>query len=433
FFPINIISPYCNTWKIEALVGTKSEIKYWRKFDGTGKWFSIVLYDSSGEIRATAFEQQVDEFYDQLQVGKIYEISKARVVSANKKYWSVIKNEYELYFGRETIINEVLDKDPSNFMTFNFVKISDLFEYEKDEIIDVIGLVTNVSDIQEIVIKSTQRNANKRNITIIDQSKYQVTLTLWGSNAEKFDNSLLKHVIACKNVRVGDFQGRNLTLLNDSQAIRDPKIKETKSLLDWYNVHGSYSKFTPLNASRFTMQYDDDIKTLEQIKYEKLGQDDNVDSFLIMATITYIKKGTISYTACPTCYKKVIEKDNEWQCGKCSQSYQEPEHRYLLSCVLGDFTDNTMLTFFNDTADSIMGINVKELIRLKDEDEDSYHSCFEEASCKPYFIKCRAKTNTYITENTYEERSSVRYNAMSIAPVDYVIRAKKLYQIISNM
>ncbi|RIB15784.1 hypothetical protein C2G38_2092510, partial [Gigaspora rosea] len=44
-------------------------------------------------------------------------------------------------------------------------------------------------------------------------------------------------------------------------------------------------------------------------------------------------------------------------------------------------------------------------------------------------LKCRAKTDAYITENTYEERSSVRYNAMSIAPVDYVILAKKLYQI----
>ncbi|RIB03993.1 hypothetical protein C2G38_2121746, partial [Gigaspora rosea] len=44
-------------------------------------------------------------------------------------------------------------------------------------------------------------------------------------------------------------------------------------------------------------------------------------------------------------------------------------------------------------------------------------------------LKCRAKTDTYITENTYEERSSVRYNAISIAPVDYVIHAKKLYQI----
>ncbi|KAF0545624.1 replication factor-a protein [Gigaspora margarita] len=429
FFPISTLSPYYNTWKIEALVGTKSDVRYWKKFDGTGKWFSVVLYDSSGEIRATAFEQQVDEFYDQLQVGKLYEISKAKVGSSNKKYSSIIKNEYELFLGRETIIREVLDKDTSNFMAFNFVKISDLFEYEKDEIIDIIGLVIEVSNFQEITIKSTRRNVNKRSITMIDQSQYQVTLALWSSNAEKFDKSLLNHVIACKNVRVGDFQGRNLTLLNDSLVIRDPKIKETKALLDWYNINGSNLKFT-----KFTMQYNDDIKTLEQVKYEKLGQDDKVDFFLIMATITFIKKGTISYPACPTCFKKVNQIDNEWQCVKCSQSYKEPEHRYILSAILTDFTGNSILTFFNDTADKIMEIDVNELLRLRDEDEDRYHSYFENATCKSYFIKCRAKTDTYITENenTYEERSSVRYNAMDVSPVDYVIRAKKLYQIISD-
>ncbi|CAG8729132.1 10933_t:CDS:1, partial [Dentiscutata heterogama] len=368
FSPINLLSPYDNRWKIEALVVTKSSIKYWQKFDGTGRWFTVVLSDSSGDIRATAFGQQVDEFYDKLQVGKLYEISKAKVNPANKKY-SSLKNDYELIIARETIIREVLDKDSSNFMAFNFVKISDLIEYEKDDIIDVVGFVINVSDIQEITTKS-RRNVNKRGITIIDQSKHQVALALWGQQAEKYDNSLLHQVIACKNVRVGDFQGRNISLVIDSFLIIDPNIKEAKELRDWYNLHGSHSTFTSLNVSKFMMQYGDDIKTLEQAKCERLGQDNNVDFFVIMATILFIKKGVFTYPACPTCYKKVIKNNNnEWQCGKCSQSYHEPEHRYLMTVSIADFTGYTILTFFNETAASIMGNEANELIRLEEENE----------------------------------------------------------------
>lgn len=63
--------------------------------------------DDSGEIRATGFNQQVDQFFDMLQEGKAYLISKARVNIA-KKQFNNVNNEYELMLGNETEISLVI-------------------------------------------------------------------------------------------------------------------------------------------------------------------------------------------------------------------------------------------------------------------------------------------------------------------------------------
>ena len=63
--------------------------------------------DESGEIKATGFNNAVDEFYDKLQEGKVYYISKARVNLAKKKF-SNLPNDYELSLERNTEIEEVL-------------------------------------------------------------------------------------------------------------------------------------------------------------------------------------------------------------------------------------------------------------------------------------------------------------------------------------
>lgn len=51
--------------------------------------------DETGEIRATGFNDVVDNLYNKLEEGKVYLISKARVNIA-KKQFSNVNNEYEI-------------------------------------------------------------------------------------------------------------------------------------------------------------------------------------------------------------------------------------------------------------------------------------------------------------------------------------------------
>lgn len=66
--PIAGLSPYQNKWTIKARVTAKSPIRTWANARGEGKLFSIDLVDESGEIRATAFKDQCDKYYDMIEV-----------------------------------------------------------------------------------------------------------------------------------------------------------------------------------------------------------------------------------------------------------------------------------------------------------------------------------------------------------------------------
>jgi len=58
-------------WTIRGRVTQKSNIRTWSNSRGEGKLFSINLMDESAEIRATAFNQEVDKFYNLIDVNKV--------------------------------------------------------------------------------------------------------------------------------------------------------------------------------------------------------------------------------------------------------------------------------------------------------------------------------------------------------------------------
>lgn len=91
--------------------------------------------------------------------------------------------------------------------------------------IDIIVIVTNVGDLAEITtrnnkkVRSRRINAvlvslncwglqtQKRDLVVVDNSKIQTRLTLWGKQAEQFSVPAAP-VIAFKGVRVSEFNGK---------------------------------------------------------------------------------------------------------------------------------------------------------------------------------------------------------------------------------
>jgi replication factor A1 len=68
---------------------------------------------------------------------------------------------------------------------------------------------------------------------------FQVTLTLWGSQAEEFDGSL-QPVLAVKNGRINEFGGgKSVSLLQTSVLQVNPDITEAHELRGWFDNIGS--------------------------------------------------------------------------------------------------------------------------------------------------------------------------------------------------
>jgi replication factor A1 len=64
-------------WTLKARVTSRSEKKKWSNQKGEGQLFSVTLMDETGEIKATAFNNAVDQLYDLLEEGKASHVSDA--------------------------------------------------------------------------------------------------------------------------------------------------------------------------------------------------------------------------------------------------------------------------------------------------------------------------------------------------------------------
>ena len=75
------------------------------------------------------FNEAAKKFFDKLEIGKVYYISKGTVKRANKQY-STVNNDYEMtlsqYSQVEEVINESMDVPKRKF---NFVPIDQLGTY----------------------------------------------------------------------------------------------------------------------------------------------------------------------------------------------------------------------------------------------------------------------------------------------------------------
>lgn len=415
------LSPYHNRWAIKARIINKSEVKRFANVKGEGKLFSCTCIDGTGEIRMTAFGETVDKFFDLILEGQVYYISNAQVKIAKRQFG--VRNEYEIHLEPSSVVNLARDAGEIPSLKFVFVPIAQITTLEKDATCDVIGIIKEAGDLGSITTKTTQKQLSKRDLTLLDTSGCSIRVTLWGTQAEQFQDVGDYPIMAIRGVRVSDYNGRTLSTLSSSTIVMNPDMREAHELRGWFDAQGihqeSRSVSTAASMGGGLASAKDDRKTISQIKEDHLGQGDKPDFFSLPATIVYIKSdATVSYTACPTdgCNKKVIEEGpNMWRCEKCSRVYDHCDHRYILSLQVADHTGQTWLNAFNETGEQLLGKTAEELYYLRQSDEAAYGNVFKEALFKSYMFRIRAK------QENYQGEMKLRCNilaALSITPED---------------
>jgi replication factor A1 len=326
--PIDSLSPYQNKWVIKARCTSKSAMRTWSNAKGEGKLFSFDLCDESGEIRATAFRDQAEKYYDMIEVDKVYYISKCQLKAANKQY-SKLKNDYEMTVGNDTVIQECLDKSQIPEIKYEFVQIADIGEREPGSIVDVIGICKDVTDLTNFTSKAG-RDMTKREVTLVDQTSAAITLTLWGDDARNF-NGFDQPVVLVRGAKVGEYGGGK-TLSGGNSVKINPDITEGHRLRGWFDM-GTNTEFKSL-STRTQGNMTTEFVSFKEAKVNNLGSGDKPDYFSTVGFIHNIKAANSFYKACPNqdCNKKLHDNDNgTWRCEKCNTDVTSFKYRLLMN------------------------------------------------------------------------------------------------------
>ncbi|XP_049768899.1 replication protein A 70 kDa DNA-binding subunit-like isoform X2 [Schistocerca cancellata] len=230
--PVAKLSPYREEWRIEARVVNKTPIIYSNK-SREGKRFYMEFVDKSGEILATAFDEQCHKFYSLIEEERVYSVSKCRLKPANK-ILSSVNHDYQMIFTDETTVVSC-NEDDVNIprYTFHFKPLNKLPDI--DLAVDIIGVVNTIGDAEDFTVRTTNMKEKKRDIIIVDQSNTMMKLTLWGKQAEEFSEAP-GSVLAVRSAKQSDFGGQRSASVQPWSTVKvNPDIPEAHELRDWYH------------------------------------------------------------------------------------------------------------------------------------------------------------------------------------------------------
>jgi len=270
---------------------------------------------------------------------------------------------------------------------------------ESNSVIDVIAIVKAVGELQTFTARSTGKELQKREITLVDMSNAGVQLTLWGDTAAKFDQTETP-VLQLKSARVAEFGGGKTIGIGAGGSMKlNPTTEEAVKLRAWFesgsaeNITTSVSARTAIGGTNSS-----DWMSFYEVKENKLGTGDKPDYFQCKALIHNIRSANAVYKACPQaeCNKKVVDQENgRYRCEKCNAEFTTFKYRLLLTMLIGDWTGNRYVTVFTEVGEQLLGKTSQEVGEALDSGREAEESIFQKVNFKSFIFRLRTKVEHF--------------------------------------
>ncbi|XP_057850678.1 replication protein A 70 kDa DNA-binding subunit A-like [Cryptomeria japonica] len=183
--PIAALNSYKTRWTIKARDTKKGQLHHFNNAREDGKVFSFDLVDFDGdEIRVTCFNVIAKEFYDRIDIGRVFITSKERLKPTQNNF-NHLNNEWEFILESNSEVEFCLeDNSLIPEQIFHLTRISEIENMKSISMVDIIGVVLSI-DPPNIIFKRDATRIKKINIQLKDMSTCMVELTMWGGFCNK--------------------------------------------------------------------------------------------------------------------------------------------------------------------------------------------------------------------------------------------------------
>ena len=199
--------------------------------------FNLDVADSTGEIRVTGFNEQVDTIFESVEVGRCYLISGGQLKPVNRQY-STNNHAYEITLQRQCTVEaceEPMGEAAIPKHNFVFTKISTIETMQDDVKVDVLAILQRVDDPVTFTAKASGKEMTKRVAQLVDDSGRAIEATIFGACDKPLHADTL---VAVKGAKVGSWNTKSLTIWGDANVTVHPDVAEAHSLMGWWTTTG---------------------------------------------------------------------------------------------------------------------------------------------------------------------------------------------------
>lgn len=126
-------------------------------------------------------------------------------------------------------------------------------------------------------------------------------------------------------------------------------------------------------------------------------------------------------------FQLVDNGNGTYNCAKCDKEYSECNPRMILSVNVADWSSNIWVTLFDNEAKSLLGKDGHEMKRLKEEDQTSFNTIFDNLRFTQLQLKLRVKTENY------NDESRLKTSVMKLERLNLPEHNKRLLKEINEM
>ena len=406
------------------------------------KLFYFVVLDKDGdEIQVSCYNKVAERLYLSIIENEVYEI-KGGYVKRNDKKFIPVRSEYKIVLNENSVVKHVPDAGVIKNGAINIMRISELGGLTLYSMVDVCGIVLDVGDKTKKNTKNGSQYMKK--VIIGDTSHCKIELSLWRHHASV---ELKKgDVVLLKQVKIGDFNGRNLSTFDETSVLVNPtNVPEVNELMNYikdYKHAFEESFYYDLETGRDNnhhLMFGDAYGSIVMNDHNAVyyindvlecggeGDDGNKVYWVIKATVTnFIHNAKNYYLGCgnKSCKRKLKfdNKECKYYCGYCNGNTNSEEYYYTLCVRVKDCSKDYWIDIFGKPAELLMQMKAEEYKDIVvNKNIEKIKKINERFEFKEFFFYVRTKTQVY--KNGMMKK---KINAFRVEYVQYKENAKKL-------